>query len=170
MYENLTTSSSFFQSIFMCSTQICLSKNPIEFIFICVTVWTSEVVFPPNNFRQTISYLSSTHTDTSSGLLKLTHNDTFPCLWAHTFTVVNMLFLLVTVLLGTFFYIIQNLILRKLININAINDLIIHSLIFFKNYNNNYRPIFHLESFTLYLIELANENKWCYCYFKYTKL
>ena len=58
-----------------------------------------------------------------------------------------------------FFYIIQNLILRKLININAINDLIIHSLIFFKNYNNNYRPIFHLESFTLYLIELANENK-----------
>ena len=58
-----------------------------------------------------------------------------------------------------FFYIIQNLILRKLINVNAINDLIIQSLIFFKNYNNNYRPIFHLESFTLYLIELANENK-----------
>ena len=28
-----------------------------------------------------------------------------------------------------------------------------------KNYNNNYRPIFHLESFTLYLIELVNENK-----------
>jgi hypothetical protein len=58
-----------------------------------------------------------------------------------------------------FFYIIQNLILRKIINVNTICDLIIHSLIFFKNYNNNYRPIFHLESFTLYLIELANENK-----------
>ena len=58
-----------------------------------------------------------------------------------------------------FFYIIQNLILRKIINVNTISDLIIHSLIFFKNYNNNYRPIFHLESFTLYLIELANENK-----------
>ena len=57
-----------------------------------------------------------------------------------------------------FFYIIQNLILRKIINTN-INDLIVHSLIFFKNYNNNYRPIFHLESFTLYLIELINENK-----------
>jgi hypothetical protein len=58
-----------------------------------------------------------------------------------------------------FFYIIQNLILRKIINVNTISDLIIHSLIFFKNYNNNYRPIFHLESFTLYLIELVNENK-----------
>lgn len=58
-----------------------------------------------------------------------------------------------------FFYIIQNLILRKIINVNTISDLIINSLIFFKNYNNNYRPIFHLESFTLYLIELANENK-----------
>ena len=57
-----------------------------------------------------------------------------------------------------FFYIIQNLILRKIINTN-INDLIVHILIFFKNYNNNYRPIFHLESFTLYLIELINENK-----------
>jgi hypothetical protein len=58
-----------------------------------------------------------------------------------------------------FFYIIQNLILRKIISVNSINDLIVHSLIFFKNYNNNYRPIFHLESFTLYLIELINENK-----------
>jgi hypothetical protein len=58
-----------------------------------------------------------------------------------------------------FFYIIQNLILRKIINVNTICDLIINTLIFFKNYNNNYRPIFHLESFTLYLIELANENK-----------
>ena len=58
-----------------------------------------------------------------------------------------------------FFYIIQNLILRKIIKSSSINDLIVHSLIFFKNYNNNYRPIFHLESFTLYLIELINENK-----------
>ena len=58
-----------------------------------------------------------------------------------------------------FFYIIQNLILQKLIKNTSICDLIVHSFIFFKNYNNNYRPIFHLESFTLYLIELINENK-----------
>jgi hypothetical protein len=58
-----------------------------------------------------------------------------------------------------FYYIIHNLILRKIIKNNNINDLIVNSLIVFKNYNNNYRPIFHLESFTLYLIELINENK-----------
>jgi hypothetical protein len=58
-----------------------------------------------------------------------------------------------------FYYIIHNLILRKIIKTDAIADLIVNSLIFLKNYNNNYRPIFHLESFTLYLIELINENK-----------
>ena len=57
-----------------------------------------------------------------------------------------------------FYYIIQNLILRKIIKTDAIADLIVNSLIFLKNYNNNYRPIFHLESFTLYLIGLINEN------------
>jgi hypothetical protein len=58
-----------------------------------------------------------------------------------------------------FFYIIQTLIVNKLIVHNKIGDLIFNSIFFLKNYNNNYRPIFHLESFTLYLIELINENK-----------
>jgi hypothetical protein len=58
-----------------------------------------------------------------------------------------------------FFYIIQSLIINKLINSNKISELIFNSIFFLKNYNNNYRPIFHLESFTLYLIELINENK-----------
>lgn len=58
-----------------------------------------------------------------------------------------------------FFYIIQSIILKKLIAHDKINDLILNSIFFFKNYNNNYRPIFHLEGFTLYLIELINENK-----------
>jgi hypothetical protein len=58
-----------------------------------------------------------------------------------------------------FFYIIHSLIVNKLIDSNKISDLIFNSIFFLKNYNNNYRPIFHLESFTLYLIELINENK-----------
>jgi hypothetical protein len=58
-----------------------------------------------------------------------------------------------------FFYIIQSLIINKLILVNKVSDLIFNSIFFLKNYNNNYRPIFHLESFTLYLIELINENK-----------
>jgi hypothetical protein len=57
-----------------------------------------------------------------------------------------------------FYYIIKTLIQKELIVTNKISDLIYNSLIFFKNYNNNYRPIFHLESFTLYLIELINEK------------
>ena len=57
-----------------------------------------------------------------------------------------------------FYYIIKTLIQKELILNTKISDLIYNSLIFFKNYNNNYRPIFHLESFTLYLIELINEK------------
>jgi hypothetical protein len=57
-----------------------------------------------------------------------------------------------------FYYIIKTLIQKELILNNKISDLIFNSMIFFKNYNNNYRPIFHLESFTLYLIGLINEN------------
>ena len=58
-----------------------------------------------------------------------------------------------------FYYIIKILLQKELIVNTKISDLIYNTLIFFKNYNNNYRPIFHLESYTLYLIELINENK-----------
>ena len=58
-----------------------------------------------------------------------------------------------------FFYIIRSLIINKSIPHNKVSDLILNSIMFFKNYNNNYRPIFHLESYTIYLIELINENK-----------
>ena len=58
-----------------------------------------------------------------------------------------------------FYYIIKTLIQKEVIVDAKISDLIYNSLIFLKNYNNNYRPIFHLESFTLYLIELLHENK-----------
>jgi len=50
-----------------------------------------------------------------------------------------------------------NFILNKLVNIKELNntfidDIFIKTCIFFKYYNNNYRPIYHLESYILYLI------------------
>jgi len=50
-----------------------------------------------------------------------------------------------------------NFILNKLITIKELNntfidDIFIKTCIFFKYYNNNYRPIYHLESYILYLI------------------
>ena len=59
-------------------------------------------------------------------------------------------------------YIIQNIIKNKLIFNNFdkefINNIFIKTCELFKHYNNNYRPIFHLESYILYLIKLYNEN------------
>ena len=48
---------------------------------------------------------------------------------------------------------------KKSINdTNIINNIMIKTCIFFKYYNNNYRPIYHLESYILYLIKIYNEN------------
>jgi len=59
------------------------------------------------------------------------------------------------------FYIIQQLIETKniVLNENISQELTFKTLSFFKEYNNNYRPIFHLESYILYLLKLINENK-----------
>ena len=84
---------------------------------------------------------------------------------SNNFNITNIRTLLYDILINhlnsheCFFYIIQSLIVNKLVVPNKINDLILNSIFFLKNYNNNYRPIFHLEGFTLYLIELINENK-----------
>ena len=44
-------------------------------------------------------------------------------------------------------------------NLNLIIELIIiNTYNFLKNYNNNYRPIYHLESYVLYLLKIYNEN------------
>lgn len=60
-----------------------------------------------------------------------------------------------------FFYILQQLILKEKIILNETvsQKLTLKTLSFFKEYNNNYRPIFHLESYTLYLLKLINDSK-----------
>ena len=57
------------------------------------------------------------------------------------------------------FYIIKILIENNYIkNKESINSsLLENTYIFFKYYNNNYRPIYHLENYILYLIKLIHE-------------
>ena len=59
------------------------------------------------------------------------------------------------------FYILTQLIIKKNIILTKVvsQKLSLKTLSFFKEYNNNYRPIFHLESYILYLLKLINENK-----------
>ena len=59
------------------------------------------------------------------------------------------------------FYILSQLIKNKNIILTKIisQKLSLKTLSFFKEFNNNYRPIFHLESYILYLLKLINENK-----------
>ena len=63
------------------------------------------------------------------------------------------------------YYIIRQVIKKKIqISKNSIDDdfiniILARTCILFKYYNNNYRPIYHLEAFILYLIKLVNENK-----------
>lgn len=57
------------------------------------------------------------------------------------------------------FYILKSLILnQKIKNTEFINESILeNTFIFFKYFNNNYRPIYHLENYILYLVKIVHE-------------
>tara|TARA_B100000780_G_scaffold274770_1_gene240297 strand:+ start:1968 stop:3026 length:1059 start_codon:yes stop_codon:yes gene_type:complete len=63
------------------------------------------------------------------------------------------------------YYIVNSVILKKIelsgekMDKDFINKIFVRVCILFKYYNNNYRPIYHLEAFILYLIKLVNENE-----------
>ena len=54
-------------------------------------------------------------------------------------------------------YILTNLISDKYIKECDISDILLRTYVFLKYYNNNYRPIYHLESYLFYLISIINE-------------
>jgi hypothetical protein len=62
------------------------------------------------------------------------------------------------------YYIIDGIIRKKIemsggnIDTRFITKILERVCLLFKYYNNNYRPIYHLEAFILYLIKLVNDN------------
>ena len=63
------------------------------------------------------------------------------------------------------YYIVNNVIIKKVkleskdVSNDFINKIFVKVCLLFKYYNNNYRPIYHLEAFILYLIKLVNEDE-----------
>ena len=53
-------------------------------------------------------------------------------------------------------YIINHYILNKHLNDKNLNDIYKKLITFLKHYNNNYRPIYHLESFFYYLCKVIH--------------
>ena len=56
-------------------------------------------------------------------------------------------------------YVIKELINCGLLKTEKLGDVLFKTIQFFQLYNNNYRPIYHLEAFILYLVKLINENE-----------
>ena len=56
------------------------------------------------------------------------------------------------------FYIIEELLKNYPSNIYFLNNIYLKLCLFFKYYNNNYRPIYHLESLILYIINIINNE------------
>lgn len=56
-------------------------------------------------------------------------------------------------------YIVTTLIQQKKIHQNNISQLLLKTYIFLKYYNNNYRPIYHLESYLFYLTSIIHGYK-----------
>ena len=57
----------------------------------------------------------------------------------------------------TFLYIIEVLVEKNYITKNMMTSIMIKNYDLFKYYNNNYRPIYHLEKYILYLITIVHE-------------
>ena len=55
------------------------------------------------------------------------------------------------------YYILHFLINNNYLNENKISNILIKTYIFLKYYNNNYRPIYHLENYLLYLVNIIHE-------------
>jgi hypothetical protein len=53
-------------------------------------------------------------------------------------------------------YILSNLIKKEKIKIECISNVLIETYSFFQYYNNNYRPIYHLEKYLLYLVNIIH--------------
>jgi len=54
-------------------------------------------------------------------------------------------------------YILQTLIIKDKLDNNKLNKILIETYNFFKLYNNNYRPIYHLERYILYITATVHE-------------
>ena len=56
-------------------------------------------------------------------------------------------------------YILKNVIDNNILKSNHLHNILVKTFVFFKYYNNNYRPIYHLENYILYLISEIHELK-----------
>ena len=57
------------------------------------------------------------------------------------------------------FYILNYLIQHKILDAEKTNDILVRSFTFLKYYNNNYRPIYHLENIIFYIIYIIHFKK-----------
>ena len=54
-------------------------------------------------------------------------------------------------------YILSSLVQQNKIKRECLSDIMIKTYCFFQYYNNNYRPIYHLENYLFYLIKIIHE-------------
>ena len=53
-------------------------------------------------------------------------------------------------------YILSSLVEQKKIKREDLSNILIKTYVFFQYYNNNYRPIYHVENYLLYLVKLIH--------------
>jgi hypothetical protein len=53
-------------------------------------------------------------------------------------------------------YILSSLIEQDKIKVDDLSNILIKTFCFFQYYNNNYRPIYHLENYFLYLVKIIH--------------
>ncbi len=108
------------------------------------------------NLSSKITQLMNPHEVTCNKILHLMYNYKDLMTFAHMRELCYDIFIYNLDIYECVWYILKNIVNDNKIKNNDIHNILVKTFSFFKYYNNNYRPIYHLENYVLYLISVIN--------------
>lgn len=139
-----------------------LNQNKIRFLilttkisFICNKIFQSSLIKKIKGETPHVNETQTEHIQNMTNFIKQTDNVSLFQLREHLYTFLTLNYTIHDCFVKIIFNLIENCYIREE-NIHLVlkryND-------FTEKYNNNYRPIYHLESFILFLINLKNKQE-----------
>jgi|TARA_Y100000992_G_C21273789_1_gene498613 DNA polymerase III delta prime subunit len=106
------------------------------------------------NIKSNITQLTNPHEITCNKLLDIMYNTKIN--YSYIREVCYDIFIYHLDIYECVWYILKTIIKQQKIEKDLIYKILIKTYVFFKYYNNNYRPIYHLENYVLYLISIIH--------------
>ena len=108
------------------------------------------------NLNSKITQLMNPHEVTCNKILHLIYNYNDIMTFSHMRELCYDIFIYNLDIYECIWYMLRNILNSGKIRNDDIHKILVKTFSFFKYYNNNYRPIYHLENYVLYLISVIN--------------